>query len=233
MGINKKISTTYTISSSVDEYSNVVIGGSSASFIVGTGTNATLTVNGNLVVLGEQLIYNSTTGHISNSEIILNAGVSSNIPSNLNAAITVDRGSDLPSSITWNGITKRWTLTNDGVSYHNLATQASPGNYLTAVIDDTDPILGGNLDTNSMTITSSSNVIIAPVGNVEIDAVIQLKELSATSTPTIPTTSIPGFNQLYAEVPAGGGSGVFVTNEAGVSQELVTKRKAIVYSLIF
>ena len=38
---------------------------------------------------------------------------------------------------------------------------------------------------------------------------------------------------VYAGTVAGGGSGVFVDNEQGTEQELVTKRKAIVYSLIF
>ena len=37
---------------------------------------------------------------------------------------------------------------------------------------------------------------------------------------------------LALNTEAGGGSGVFVTNSLGANQELVTKRKAIVYALI-
>jgi len=42
-------------------------------------------------------------------------------------------------------------------------SSAAPGGFLTAVVDDTTPQLGGNLDVNGQTITSASN------GNVTID----------------------------------------------------------------
>ena len=41
-----------------------------------------------------------------------------------------------------------------------------------------------------------------------------------------------GFTKVYAKVPAGGGSGVYVAN-INTTDELVTKSKAIVFGLIF
>jgi hypothetical protein len=233
-GIFKRVSDQYTITNAnISLPTNVTIGGSSITNLTvgGINNNAQMVVNGNLIVTGTQYILNSITSTVQNSEIVLNAGIDQNTYPTQNASLSVDRGNQNTVSIMWNEVARRWMLTNDGIHYTGIASQISGGYYLSAVLDDPTPTLGNTLVTNGYSITSLGNtdVKINPgSGYLKIDSVIKLPELV-----TGPTANIAGYNLVYSKSPAGGGSGLFVTNEVGSEQELVTKRKAIVYALIF
>jgi len=146
-----------------------------------------------------------------------------------NTGITAVGGS-IPNGIIWSETLHRWLLSNDGTTFSPIATfSGNTGTGLQAVVDDLNPALGGNLVVNGFPIISTSNnIVLKPSINAQIDSAIQLLEIS-----TGPSTSIPGFNLIYANVPGSGGSGVYVTNESAIGEELITKSKAIIYSIIF
>lgn len=229
--IVKKISAPYVIASATPGGAAVIDLGDAVS------KNAEVSINGNLVVTGTQTVFTAVNLAVGNHEIVLNAYTPA-IPGSIidantdpgfgNAFIVIDRQiyNTANVSIMWNQPLGQWMLTNDGVTYDKIVT--SNNGYLTAIVEDTNPVLGANLHTNSFSITSNSNVVISPTLNTQIDSVIQLKELSVA-----PTANIAGYNTVYAATPDAGGSGVFVLNESSKNEELVTKRKAIVYSLIF
>lgn len=218
--IVKKISAPYAL---------VAVNGESTQFIVGAAStnNAEVTINGNLTVLGTQTSISSINTEITDNIITLNAGLPSNVAPTIDAGININRGSAANVMLRWNESVLHWQITNDGTNFSNIASQQF-GNYLTAVVEDLAPTLGGNLVTTGFSISANNNVVIAPGAYAQVNAALQLKELV-----TPPPTNVTGFGLLYAGTPNGGGSGIYVTNGVAANQELVTKKKAIVYSLIF
>jgi hypothetical protein len=122
------------------------------------------------------------------------------------AGISIDRGLATDVTLRWNESTDVWEITTDGINYNTILT--SGGSGLTAVVDDTDPYLGGNLVTNGFN--------------------IQFQTLLTANPPT----AVGGNAILYADTVGSAGSGLFVVNSGTASDELVTKSKAIVFSII-
>lgn len=166
-------------------------------------------ITGNLHVAG---VYDTTTvtnTNVQDKDIALNvgesgAGVGGGSPST--SGIIVDRGSLANVALRWNETTDVWQLTTDGTTFSTILT--SGGGGLTAVVDDTSPELGGNLVTNGFHIQLNTPTINPPVGNVA------------------------GISLLYAANVGSAGSGLYVVNSETASEELVTKSKAIVFSII-
>jgi hypothetical protein len=219
--IVKKISSPYLL---------VAANGESTEFTVGqqSTNNAQVTINGNLVVRGTQTTIDSVNTAISDNIITLNAGLAANVAPTLNAGIEVNRGNQLPAVLRWNEEFDRWELSSDGANFVTIATQLGTG-FLSLVFDDKAPMLGGDLDVNGFVVYATDNVILAPGMYTQIDSAVQIKNVT-----TVPPAEISGYNIVYASTVAGGGTGLYVTNSVTVKdQELVSKRRAIVYSLIF
>ena len=170
-------------------------------------------LTGNLHVLGVYDTTNVTNTNVEDKDITLNvgeagAGVGGASPSQ--SGIIVDRGSLPNVALRWNEIYDKWELTTtdsgNSASFSNIATSSSSG--ITAVVQDTSPRLGGNLITNGFN--------------------VQLQSLLTANPPTAVGSNVI----LYADTIGSAGSGLFVVNSGTVSDELVTKAKAIVYSII-
>jgi hypothetical protein len=211
---------------------------------IGEQSNALVTINGNLIVMGTQTSIESTNTAITDNIITLNAGLTTGntvVPPDMVSGIEVDRGIDANTSqpavkpqLIWSELEQRWMISGVNGVPAFISTQASGNNYLTRVVEDPSPALGGNLqvDGNGVlrTITSNVNVVIAPGINTQIDSTVQLKQLANNHIATEPVT---GYSLLFAQIPKDGGSGVFVTNDKEFDQELITRRQSIIYSLIF
>ena len=100
-----------------------------------------LTVNGDLVVVGNTSQNNVATLNVSANEIIINDGTSG-APA-LNGTLKIDRGSSVDTSIRWNETTDRWEFTNDGSTYYNIAIGTNDltnnAGFLTSY-NETDPV---------------------------------------------------------------------------------------------
>lgn len=182
-------------------------------------------IRGNLTVMGNTETITTSNTIISNTEIVLNGGtVGSPV---LDAALVVERGTSSDVKVKWNETDDVWQITNDGITYYNIVATTT-GN--TRLVDDALPQLGANLNTANYTITNydGDNVYIDPTQNLQLDGNIQLKKFE--STPDI----VSNYNILSASNVSTGGTGLFVTNDEGVvNQELISKSRAIVYSIIF
>jgi hypothetical protein len=168
-------------------------------------------LTGNLHVLGVYDTTNVTNTNVEDKDIALNVGESgAGVGGGSGTSgIIVDRGSLANVAIRWNEIYDNWEITTDGTTYANIAT--SSGSGILNVVEDTSPELGGNLTTNGF--------------HLQFD------------TPTInpPTPSggpVIGKTLLYGANVGSAGSGLFVINTGTTSDELVTKSKAIVFSII-
>ena len=179
-----------------------------------TGTDDTVTintttfkVNGNLEVSGTTVYVDSVANvlNILDPNIVLNSNA--NVPYSGNSGIIVNRGGDDDAAIFWNETSQSWQLTTNvanTVVYSNVATFAD----LAGLDDIPLPNVGGINE-------------VANVGIGDLDA--------GGGFPTTP----PEFaNLAFANVQSGGGTRIYFNN--GVENgELISKKKAIVYSIIF
>lgn len=196
----------------------------------------TVTINGNLVVIGNTTSVESVETVIYDNFITLAAGQASPL---LNAGFEINRGKTAPAvGIRWNEALKYWQYTNDGVIWKNFSQMI--------VEEDKSPRLGGNLrvqdsNGNSWTITSDTgrNMVIY----AGMDSSTDLKQIPEDGTVVLgPSVRLPindtdparryGYSTIYAKRTGTGDTGVYVSNDKTVGDELITKRKAFVYSLI-
>ena len=88
-----------------------------------------------------------------------------------------------------------------------------------------------NLTINNDTISTSSNgdIVLSPngTGAVVIDSVFVFNEQGSDPT------AISGTTTLYAKVPTINGSGIFVNNSTNGVQELISKKRARLFGLVF
>jgi len=120
---------------------------------------STVTINGNLIVMGNTTQIDTTTLGVSDNFIILNANLFSSVAPTLNAGITVNRGSSANVALQWNETVRNWQITKDGTTYANITTTATAG--IANVFADSAPMLSANLNLNSHTIYNST-------GNVQL-----------------------------------------------------------------
>jgi len=187
-------------------------------------------IHGNLQVQGNTVSQSNLD--VTDNIISVNVGETGNGVTLGTAGIMVDRGNLPNTAILWNEAVTSWTLTNDGNVYSNI---------MSSLADDSTPQLGGNLDTNGFEIqsistndlvldaTGSGNIVLmANTGYLVFDDFILLPK--QVSDPNVVVDN----NFVYHKTVADGGSGLFVhNNEMGESpDELVSKRKAILYGLI-
>lgn len=173
-------------------------------------------ITGNLTVQGSQTAIETTNTTLKDNIIVLNDGEVGAGVTLGTAGIAVARGSLANVAIRWNETLDRWELTNDGTTYAAI-NSSSTGGF--ALIDDLTPILGGNLNTNSYTISSN-------IGNVKFDGNIQINNT------LVAPTAVTGATVVYAATPSAGASGVFVVNGEAVNEELITKKRAFAFSII-
>ena len=172
-------------------------------------------LTGNLTVQGTTTTIDSVNTKLEDNIITLNANAS--VPPTY-SGIEIDRGpaAFLPA-IRWNEGGSRWEYTQDGLLYHPFNPVGGVG--MLALVDDPAPQLGGNLDTANFYINNASGDFI------NFEDTLGIKYSAAPA-------SLVNYAKLYANSPAGGGSGVFVVNST-VNEELVTKSKALAFSIIF
>jgi hypothetical protein len=84
-------------------------------------------------------------------------------------------------------------------------------------------------DNKISTTASDTDIVLDANGTGEI---VMNSVTSLAQQLSNPASSV-GYTQVYAKAPGGGGSGVYFSNTTNGSDELVSKRKAIVYGLIF
>jgi len=179
-------------------------------------------IKGNLVVQGAQTSVTSTDTYITDKLINLNngeTGAGVGPAGTGSAGLVVNRGTLANVVLRWYEPYQKWQITNDGSVYANIAVSSGNKTYLTAVIEDPAPALGGNLNANGQNITSN-------VGNINFTGNLQINNSQT------PPTAAANATVVYSSTPAAGTSGVYVVNGAAANQELVTKTRAFGYSLI-
>jgi len=181
-------------------------------------------INGNLTVIGGTSTINSTNTNIADNVITLNAGATG--APVLDAGIEVDRGSSLTVSVRWNETVDAWQVTNNGVLYQNVVATSTG---LTKLNEDPAPEISANLVTGPNWIVSNTSIKLDPAVNLQLDGNLALKIFQG-----VPDV-LPDYNILHGGNVSAGGTGIYVTagEQNIVGEELISKKRAIVYSIIF
>jgi hypothetical protein len=154
MSVTKRISGTYTLSS-VNATDQMYI------------NTSTITVSGNLVVLGNTTNINSNSISVGDQYITLVSNLSQSTAPTLNAGLTINRGSSANVWLIWNETVRKWQITNDGSTYGNIITSANAG--IANVYADTAPAISANLDLRGRGLWDSVNAtgnVLVSIGTV-------------------------------------------------------------------
>lgn len=206
MAVVKSLNSEYTITNKISPLANITL------------ATHTVFVQGNLVVGGNATSVTKTDMNITDNIIVLNKGEAGAGVTLITSGLEVDRGSSANVRLVWNETNQKWSLTNDGTNYANILTSTGSGTI--AVVDDLAPQLGGDLDTLNRFIFSSNTAYIRFADNVAINV-----------TSVVPT-ALTANTVVSAQAPDLGQSGLYTTTVTYGNNELITKRKAVWYSLI-
>lgn len=200
-------------------YSNVANGSSVGTTI--TLQTGELVILGNLVTVGNTSSVTKTDTDITDNIITLNKGEAGAGITLGNAGITIDRGTSPDVTLRFNEYYQKWQITNDGSTYGNIGAFIGTG-FISAIIEDPNPTLGGNLDVNGRTIKTAN--VIYPHVNLE-------GNLQLGYSTTIPSSPVANTSIVYTTTPGAGTTGIYVVNQNVIGQELITKQRAIAYSI--
>lgn len=195
-------------------------------FTANTGSG-TVYINGNLVVSENYTKISTMQSIVVDRFIKLGANVGL-LTVNLDAGIKVDRGAKPEVSILWNDTISRWQITNDGTNFANIYGKEP---VLGAIEEDISPKLGNHLNTRCFEIRSPDlcNIILNPGYNGTVtQGAVQIKKVNTGSAPV----NVPGSVVLYGSGEGSGGTALYTTDLQGRVEELITKRKAVVFSLV-
>lgn len=182
-----------------------------------------MTINGNLDVAGNLTYINVTELDIADPFIVLNASNTGAYAQD--SGVLTHITSSLYAGIRYDNTTGKWQISSDtnaagtGGAWANLVTGSGvtpPGGSNTNVQFNDNGSFAG---TGNLTFDKSTNLLTVngpqALGNVG-------------STPSTVANAVV----MYNAVMGGGGTGLYVTSPA-VTDELVSKTKAIIYGIIF
>jgi len=176
-------------------------------------------ITGNLTVQGVQTSVETNDTVIKDKTITLNdgeTGAGVGPAGTGTAGIEVDRGSLSSVGVRWNETLDRWQVDNGG-GWANISTTS--GTSGTTLEDDLFPVLGGNLNANGYSISSSTGSLIFN-GNLQLNYSLGAPSLVSNAA------------VVYSGILSGGASGVYVVNGEAVNEELITKKRAFGFSIL-
>ena len=210
MGAHKRIDGDYVITT-INQQDDVII-----------NTN-TVTVNGNLDVVGNLTYINVTELNVKDPFIVLNASNTASYPSN--SGVLTHETSTSFAGIRYNATAGEWQL--------SIATDATglTGTW-TPIQTGTAGVPGGantNIQFNDGgTFGGDSNFSFNKTTNkVTLDGHVDYAYQASTPTPTANVST------LYGNTPGTGATGLYFENTSIVPGELISKDKAIFYAFIF
>lgn len=207
-------------------------------FITLSQGQGNLVIRGNLTVIGGTSVIESVQSVFFDNELVFNADVIDLIPFE-NVGISVRRGLSPNIFLHWDETIDWWTFSASYPSRYNTMRRKDPSNdtfmmykMLRFIRDDPDPHLGGHLYTDTYDIRSYDplNIVFTPGWTgTKANTGIQISHVDSFMANVRYQIDATVF---YCKEPGQGNSGIFVVDKKHRSEELITKRKALVYSLV-
>lgn len=220
MSVTKRIST--------GDY-NLTTAAASANVVV---TTDTFKINGNLFVQGSSSIINVANVSTADPTITLDSNVTT--PFLGNSGIEVNRGTGFSKpALYWNETVLSWQFTPniaDSSTYINIGSGSGSGTVSTGTATQLAYYVtsGSTVANTGANLTWNGANLLNITGNVETNG-IRLDNINVTPPPAI-AAIVNIIGNTAGNSP--GGTGVYFNNNTE-SDELVSKTKAIAYSIIF
>jgi hypothetical protein len=190
-----------------------------------TGSNITLSTDnvyvvGNLYIQGNTTTVSSNNLTITDNVIVLNQGQPGAGITKGNAGIMIDRGLQPYAQLQFTQAGGNvWQITsNAAAGWANILTTGATF----SLVDDPNPVLGGNLNVSGFVIYA----------NVTANSYVGIQGPLALITANITPAALLGTTVFYANTAGAGTAGLYVVNDQATNEELVTKRRALGFSLI-
>jgi hypothetical protein len=188
----------------------------------------TVYINGNLVVISDYSTYQTINSVSIDRYITLGSNTPAGLPS-LDGGIKLERGSGKPTvSIKWNESLSSWQVTNDGSTFANIYGKEP---VLSEIEEDLSPRLGSHLNTQGYFIFSpAGNNIIFNAGYTGTGPTraLQINHLFGNAN----VSFIDSATVVYGDSIRSGGSGLYITDNLNRNEELVSKRRSVIFSLV-
>lgn len=222
-----------------DYYIDTITGPQGAGDIYVTvgGGQKTVFINGNLVVIGTFTRVETVDTYIYDNIITLNADITG-APFE-DSGLEIGRGTSPNVYLKWNETIDWWEFSASHPNRYVTSTRNDASNdtfmlykILRFLRDDPDPHLGGHMYTDGYEIRSQDpyNIIFTPGWNgTAANTGIQINHVNSlvANIPYVQNSTI-----VFAKEPGNGVSGLYIIDKKQRQEELVTKRRAVVYSLV-
>jgi len=213
----------------------------------------TIIIDGNLTVSGSTTSVETTNSVISDNTIVLNEGENGAGVTAGTSGIEIDRNSLDNATFLFNEADRAWEHKIGSIfSITRGLDPDGPNDYATKNYVDSNAggaagtVAGSNTEiqfNDNNAFGASSNLIwdgsqLSVTGDISVSSTIIAIDLEASGFVELADYSgaVPaaeaGKTKLYADTPGPGGSGLFFQNISD-SDELISRRKAIVYGIIF
>jgi hypothetical protein len=198
----------------------------------------TVRVHGNLDVVGDVTYINVSELNIKDPFIQLNSiDIGNNGPYASNSGIITHRTDTVFAGLRYNDDTANWEITSEtdttGLSGNwevlataNAAATAAGSN--TEIQFNQDGVFGASED---LTFDFDNNILTLQ-GNFNVADTVSVGSHQVFANRVTAPDAVANSVALYHNQEAGGGTGLYVKTDT-VEEELVSKAKAIVYSIIF
>ena len=231
MAETKRISDQYTISApTIIIDGNLTVSGSTTSVET---TNSTITDN--IIVLNEGETLSGLAGGSGTSGIEINRGLLTNVSFVYDE--TDDKFKALEGSALIN-IQVATPVTGNDAATKNYVDAAAGGAVTSAAGSNTEIQFNNSGSFGASPNLTWDGTTVNVTGNITSTSVISSVDIEATGILELqdfvspPPSAVTGRTKLYAGTPGTGGTGLFFQNTAD-NDELVGRRKAIVYGIIF
>lgn len=122
-----------------------------------------INITGNLTVTGTTTYVNTATLLVSDNLFVLNSDLDNTTAPTQDAGMEINRGSSANVAVLWNETTERWTITNDGSNYLNIATTLDVSNTASSSNGYAD-LVGAAANAYAVTVGAASNAYAVVVG---------------------------------------------------------------------
>ena len=129
-----------------------------------------ISILGNLTITGQTTYANSTQLQIGDNILTLNADIPGTVAPSENAGLEVNRGNAANVGLIWNEAIDRWTLSNDGSVYQQIASNTDIANTVTLTSANFDKTNSAYTVLNAAYTMANANYVVTNSAYATVNA---------------------------------------------------------------